>query len=470
MHSTHEKLTVAAWSLAAAAGMTAAKLVVGLLTNSLGMLAEALHSGLDLFATAMTLWAVKLAQKPPDRNHTYGHGKFENLSALGQTLLLLVTAGWVVYEAAARLFFRPEVEEIHPSLSAFVVVLACIFIDIWRSRTLRNAAVKYQSQALEADALHFATDIWSSLVVLWGLFAVWLGHRYQIAWFIHLDAVAAFLVSALVVLVSIRLGLRSVAVLSDQASQELVARIASAGRGVPRVLDIKDVRVRQSGAGVFADFTAVIPRELSIEAAHALVRDVIGAVRRAVPNADVVVHPEPTARSEEDRATTIRVLARRHGLDAHDLHSIHDENGRQTVELHVELDPALNLRQAHERASRFEEDLKKQLSDIDAVITHLEPSSASQPAESTSGDQPAVERLVADYLSGSGVVGHAHDYRFQHTSLGLWLSFHVHLDGDLLIPEAHEISRGLERQLRATFPELYRVTIHVEPRPEEDDA
>lgn len=466
MHFKHEKTAVALWSLAAAAAMTAGKLLVGVLTNSLGIIAEALHSGLDLLATAMTLWAVRLSEKPPDRNHTYGHGKFENLSALGQTLLLLITAGWVIYEAAARLFFRESVE-IQPSIWAFLVVLACIAVDIWRARALQRAADKFQSQALEADALHFSTDIWSSLVVLVGLAGVRLGQLWGVEWLEKLDAVAALLVSVLVIYVSIRLGLRSVAVLSDQASEELVDRITAAGR-VEGVLAVKNVRVRQSGAGIFADLTAVIPRDLNMEAAHALVGNVVSAVRQAVPNADVVVHPEPTAREKEDRATTIRVLAKRHGLEAHDVHSIHEENGRQTVELHVELDPALNLKEAHERASRFEEEMKSQFSDIDEVITHLEPSSASQPAQSLQGDRPAVERVIAEFLDSSGVPGHAHAFRFQETGLGPALSFHIHLDGDLPLHEAHEISRGLERRLRNAFPALHRVTIHVEPRPDGD--
>lgn len=468
MHSKHEKIAVALWSLLAAAAMTAGKLLVGVLTNSLGIIAEALHSGLDLIATAMTLWAVRLAEKPPDRNHTYGHGKFENLSALGQTLLLLITAGWVIYEAAARLFFRESVE-IEPSVWAFLVVLASIGVDVWRAGALKRAAARYHSQALEADALHFSTDVWSSLVVLVGLTGVWLGQRWGVDWLEKLDAVAALSVSVLVIYVSIRLGLRSVAVLSDQASEEMVDRIAAAGR-VEGVLDVKNVRVRQSGAGVFADLTAVIPRDLNLEAAHELVSHVVSAVRQAVPNADVVVHPEPTARAEEDRATTIRVLAKRHGLEAHDVHAIHEENGRQTVELHVELDPALNLKQAHERASRFEEEMKSQFADIDEVITHLEPSSANQPAESLPGDGPGVEKVIADFLASSGVAGHAHAFRFQRTGLGLALSFHIHLDGDLPIHEAHEISRGLERRLRGEFPALHRVTIHVEPHPESDSG
>ncbi|NMC21725.1 MAG: cation-efflux pump [Thermogutta sp.] len=466
MHSNHEKITIALWSLLAAAGMTAGKLVVGLLTNSLGIIAEALHSGLDLIATAMTLWAVRVSGKPPDRNHTYGHGKFENLSALGQTLLLLITAGWVIYEAAARLFFREGVE-IDPSVWAFLLVLACIGVDIWRAGALKRAADKYHSQALEADALHFSTDIWSSLVVLAGLTGVWVGQRWGLEWLEKLDAVAAFAVSVLVIYVSIRLGIRSVAVLSDQTSEELVERIAAAGR-VAGVLDVKDVRVRQSGAGVFADLTAVIPRDLNMEAAHELAGKVIAAVRQVVPDADVVVHPEPTARAEEDRATTIRVLAKRHGLEAHDVHAIHEKNGRQTVELHVELDPTLNLKQAHERASRFEEEMKGQFSDIDEVITHLEPSFAGQPAETVPGDRPAVEKVIADFFASSGAAGHAHAFRFQRTGLGLALSFHVHLDGELPIHEAHEITRELERRLRAEFPALHRVTIHVEPHPESD--
>ncbi|MGD0783252.1 MAG: cation diffusion facilitator family transporter, partial [Candidatus Aminicenantales bacterium] len=208
-----EKTAVARSSVAAAVLLTGMKIVVGLLTGSLGILAEAAHSGLDLIAAAMTLIAVSVSSRPADSNHPYGHGKFENLSALLETVLLLVTCVWIVYEAVRRLFFRDVAVE--ASAWAFVVMGVSIVIDLSRSRMLGRAAEKHHSQALEADALHFSTDVWSSSVVVAGLILVGLAHALRAPWLAKADAVAALGVSAIVVLVSIALGKKTIADLLD---------------------------------------------------------------------------------------------------------------------------------------------------------------------------------------------------------------------------------------------------------------
>ena len=218
-------MRVALLSLLAASVLTVLKLVVGLLTFSLGILAEAAHSGLDLLAAGVTLWAVRMSSRPADHKHTYGYGKFENLSALFETLLLLVTCLWIVYEASRRLFFHQPIE-VDPSRWAFLVIALSIVVDFSRSRALGRVSRKYQSQALAADALHFSTDIWSSCVVLLGLFAVLAARQYKLPWLANADTFAALGVAGVVVWVSLNLGKKSVDDLLDRIPDDLRDKVA----------------------------------------------------------------------------------------------------------------------------------------------------------------------------------------------------------------------------------------------------
>src|ERR1700722_5696380 len=174
-----EKRAVAGSSVLAAIAITTLKIVVGVTTGSLGILSEAAHSALDLIAALVTFFSVQVSDKPADADHQYGHGKFENFSAFIETALLLLTCVWIVYESVKRLFFHSV--EIEPSAAAFLVMFLSIAVDSWRSRALGRIASKYDSQALEADALHFSTDIWSSSVVIVGLALVWIGRTYRVA-------------------------------------------------------------------------------------------------------------------------------------------------------------------------------------------------------------------------------------------------------------------------------------------------
>ena len=289
-----EKALVALSSVLAAVLLTSLKVSVGLATGSLGILSEAAHSALDLVAAAVTLWAVRASARPADAQHPYGHGKFENFSALLETLLLLATCAWIVGESVERLFFHPVEVEVTPW--AFGVMAVSIAVDVSRSRALRRAAARYGSQALEADALHFSSDVWSSSVVIAGLAAVRAGERLGLPWLRHADAVAALGVAAIVVYASARLGKRSIDDLLDAVPPEVRARVAGAAR-VPGVVEVRQTRVRRSGPETFADVTVAVARELSIERAHEVASAVEEAIRAAVPGADATVHVEPAEAS-----------------------------------------------------------------------------------------------------------------------------------------------------------------------------
>ncbi len=287
-----EKQVAARNSVFAAAGLTVFKIVVGILTNSLGILAEAAHSGLDLAAAAVTYFAVRVADKPADREHPYGHGKVENLSALFETLLLLATSAWIIYEAVQRLFFKAETVEI--SIWAFIVMGTSIIVDINRSRMLYKAARKYNSQALEADALHFSTDIWSSAVVILGLIGVTLaGEIPGLDWLHKADAVAALAVAVIVIFVSGELGLRTVKALLDSAPDGMAEKLERAAESIPFVVDAHAVRVRSAGAYWFVNIHVNMDGKASLEGAHSVAEKVEAKIRATLPNADVHVHVEP---------------------------------------------------------------------------------------------------------------------------------------------------------------------------------
>ncbi len=288
----HEKQSAALTSLLAAVGLTAFKIIVGIATGSLGILAEAAHSGLDLVAALMTFLAVRFSVRPPDQSHHYGHGKIENLSALFETLLLVATCVWIVEEAIHRLtYHRADVEV---NWWSFAVMITSIVIDASRSRVLSRAAKKYNSQALEADALHFQTDIWSSSVVILGLIAVKAGEWWPgLAFLRNGDAVAALGVSAVVTWVSVQLGRRTIDGLLDRAPEGVEQRIAAAVEAIPGVRDCHNIRVRYSGAVPFVDLHVLVDGEQTLTQAHGLTETIEAAIQNILPRADVTVHPEP---------------------------------------------------------------------------------------------------------------------------------------------------------------------------------
>jgi len=287
-----EKRWAAMSSVIAAVGLTGFKFVVGLATGSLGILAEAAHSGLDLMAAVMTFLAVRISGMPPDRNHLYGHGKAENLSALFETLLLLVTCFWIIYEATHRLLFHPV--DLKVTFWSFAVMVTSILVDVSRSRVLYRAARKYNSQALEADALHFSTDIWSSGVVILGLICVKISGWVPSLAFLHqADSIAAILVGVIVVYISIRLGIRTVQALLDVAPSGIERKIVSVVEVLPGVADCHKVRVRYSGPQPFVDIHVLIDGNQTLKEAHNLTEEIEVTIRKLIPNADVTVHPEP---------------------------------------------------------------------------------------------------------------------------------------------------------------------------------
>jgi cation diffusion facilitator family transporter len=461
-----EKRLVALSSVGAAILLTGAKLTVGLLTASLGLLAEAAHSGLDLVAAIITYFAVRVSDRPADADHLYGHGKVENLSALVETLLLLVTCVWIIYEGVERLVFKDV--HVEATVWSFVVIVVSIVIDISRSRALMRAARKHGSQALEADALHFSTDVWSSAVVLVGLVLVKIGDLAgQSPLLRRADAVAALLVALIVVWVSFRLGRRTVDALLDRAPPGLRARIEQAVREVAGVIECQQLRLRQSGNQTFLDLVVGVRRGQSVESSHAVGAAVEQRIKTLLPHADVVVHLEPLSGADETLPERIRAIAANAGQTVHNI-LVSEEAGRTCVELHLETDAGLALRQAHEDAHRLEAAIHAELPDIAEITTHIEPH-RDQPESRRDVTETSAELLRRVHRIAAATPGivECHDVTVRRAGKEISLTMHCTFAPGLSVRRVHEISTNLEQHLRATVPNLARVTTHPEPTAEE---
>jgi cation diffusion facilitator family transporter len=291
-HETREKKSAALSSVIAAIGLTGFKVVVGITTGSLGILAEAVHSGLDLMAAVMTFLAVRISGKPADRTHRYGHGKVENLSALFETMLLLLTCFWILYEAGHRLLYHAA--HLRVTFWSFAVMITSIIVDVSRSRILYRTARKYNSQALEADALHFSTDIWSSGVVIVGLLCVKISEWVpSVAFLRNADSVAAIMVGLIVVYISIKLGIRTIQALLDVAPSGIENKIIAAVECLPGVADCHNVRFRYSGPQLFVDIHILVDGNQTLKEAHDLTEEIEYTIQQLLPNVDVTIHPEP---------------------------------------------------------------------------------------------------------------------------------------------------------------------------------
>ncbi len=279
-----EKKQVALSSVFAAIFLTGFKLIIGILTGSLGILSEALHSGLDLFAALITYFSVRVSDKPADIQHNFGHGKVENFSALIETLLLLITCVWIVYEASSRLITGSTHIEVNSW--SYIVVASSITIDFWRSRALFRVAKKYNSHALEADAVHFSTDIWSSSVVLFGLICANFG-------FFFADSVAALGVAVIVLFISFRLGKKSIDVLLDTAPQEKIDLVKLTLSEFKEVKHFHSLKIRTAGADTFVKVNVHLDPDLSLRQVHEICDKIETEIGARIERSEVYIHAEP---------------------------------------------------------------------------------------------------------------------------------------------------------------------------------
>jgi cation diffusion facilitator family transporter len=461
---TREKKRAALLSIGSALALVTLKSFLVVRTGSLGVLSEALHSGLDLIAAIITFFSVRVADQPADEKHPYGHGKFENFSAFVETGLLALTALYIIYEAVERLFFRTV--HIEPSVLAILILLAALGIDLTRARALSHVAHKFSSEALEADALHFSTDVWSTVVVISGIILVWAGEQWNLPYLIYADAIAALTVSTVILWLGWRLGRRTLDALLDVAPEGLQEKITRAVSGMDGVLDVPRVRVRRAGNRHFVDTTVSVPRSASLEQVHALSDAIEKRIGEIVPS-DVMVHAEPRAPEGEHLFEAIRAVAQRMALAIHDL-SAQEQNGRLFVELHLEVDENLSLRDAHAQATQLEEAIRD-LSDAPTEVNiHIEPLGHHiATSEADAGEMKHLARAVETFLNGLrsqyDELVNCHDVRVRQAEHRILASCHCTMKSALPITQIHDVTAALEDRVKEKFPQIFRVNIHPEP-------
>jgi cation diffusion facilitator family transporter len=463
-----EKKQAALLSVGSAIVLVSLKAFLVLRTGSLGVLSEALHSGLDLVAAVITFLSVRVSDQPADERHPYGHGKFENFSAFVETALLLITALYIIFEAFERLFFRAV--HIAPSLTAVIVLAFALVIDLTRAKALAGVVKKYPSEALEADALHFSTDVWSTMVVIVGIGLVWAGETWNIPWLVYADALAGLGVAGVILWVGSQLGKRTIEALLDTAPQGLQQEIARAVLRMDGVVDVVRVRVRRAGNRHFVDATVGVPRTSSLAQVHELSDAIEKRIGEIVP-ADVMVHPEPRAPKGEHLFESIRAVAQRMGLAIHDLSAIQQQN-MLFVELHLEVDENLSLRDAHRKASELEDGIRELRggSLIDVNI-HIEPLGRRIVTPDTAGGEMKqlsrnIELFLNSLTAEYDELVNCHDARVRQVDHRILASCHCAMKSELPITTIHDVTAALEDRVKEQFPQVHRVTIHPEPTEE----
>jgi len=454
MQNVKEKVALS--SIAASAGLTAAKGAVGLATGSLAILSEAAHSLLDLAATVMTYFAVRFAGKPADAEHHYGHGKMESVSALIETALLFLLSGIVIREALQRLF-GGHGHAVEATPWAFVVIAGSIVIDFARARVLYRVAAETASEALEADALHFGSDLWSSVAVLVGLFAVAFGHAWA-------DAAAAIVVAVFICIAGWRLGRRTIDTLTDTAPVGVGERISAAVRRIPGVVALEQLRIRSAGPVLFADLGVAVSRTLPLDQVTALKDGIVRAVRAENPAAEVTVTIDPRALDDETVLERVMVIARNRALAVHHV-TVHSIGRGLSVSLDLEVNGNLPLGRAHEIASSLEQAIRDELGPQVEVETHIEPlQSDRQAGRNAPADRVAAVRdALIEIAATVEFVAQVHDVRVREAE-GEVVNFHCIVDPALTVADVHEKVDEVERALRRRFPTIRRVIGHAEPR------
>lgn len=455
MQETKER--VALTSIFASGGLTVAKAVVGVLSGSLALISEAAHSALDFAATVMTWYAVRVSGKPADEEHHYGHGKVESVTALIATGLLFVLSAAVIWEAVRRLA-GAEGHHVEASVWAFIVIVVSIVVDFLRARLLYRTAKETASHALEADALHFDSDMWSSTAVLFGLIGVALG--YPLA-----DSAAALIVAVVILIAGWRLGRRTIETLTDTAPEGASARISDLAARISGVVAVERVRARSVGPALFVDLVVAVSRTLPLDRVAAIKAAVENAIRAAMPEAEVDVVTQPRALDDETVLERVMVIARNRALAIHHV-TVHAIGGRLSISLDLEVDGALSLGRAHEIADALEAAVRAELGPEVEVETHIEPLQT----RGLAGRDAPHERVVAirdaltEIAANDAFVGQVHDVRVRETADGEVVNFHCRVDPTLTVHDVHERVDEVERALRRKFSTIKRVIGHAEPR------
>ncbi|AAM71780.1 MAG TPA: cation transporter [Chlorobaculum sp.] len=457
--SNHEekKQHVALSSVAASLLLTAMKLVVGLMTGSIGILSEAAHSAIDFGAAALTWFAVRISDKPADKKHHYGHTKIESVSALIETGLLILTSVWIIYEAVTRLLSGTT--EIEVTWYAIAVIIISIIVDISRASALKKVAKETKSQALEADALHFTSDIVSSAVVLAGLGFVALGMHWA-------DAVAGIFVAVLVGKAAWELGRKTIDVLIDTAPEGLSEQIEEIVVNAPGVIGINKMRIKPAGGPfVFIDLTISVSRTLPQEKVVAICAGVEQRLKAALPDSDITVNARPVVLDSETVTERIHTIGLNHGLHAHNILTSLSGDHKQ-ITFDVEVDSRLTIRQAHDAVTELENELHREFNEEIDLCIHLDPINSEernvQPADPE--NEARITALIRQAASTIPGILNVHALKIHVLSYNkLCITLHCGFDDNTVLADVHPLTSRLECLIYRDIPETSRIIVHAEP-------
>jgi cation diffusion facilitator family transporter len=452
----HKKESVALSSIIASGALTAMKFVVGTLTGSMGIISEAIHSLLDLGAAMMTFFAVKFGDRPPDEDHPYGHGKMESVSALIETGLLFFTSGWIIYEAVHRLLFNNV--EVEATWYAFAVIIISIIIDISRSRALSKVGKETGSQALEADALHFSSDILSSGVVLIGLIFVSFGINGA-------DSIAAIGVSLFVALAGYRLGKRTINVLVDAAPEGISERAREITEKIEGVIAVDSVRSRPLGPNSFIEMVIQIDRKMSMARVQKIIIKIEKEVEKNIPGSDISICTRAVHLDNETIIDSIHALAGSHDISIHGI-LIDELKGCKCISYHIEVSDCLNIKEAHKIANELEKSIKEELGGEIIINSHIEPirSSAVLSRELMVGEEKNMISMIKEIGSSAKELNDFHNFVIKKANDGYFISFHCLVLEDMPLEVVHNAISNLEYAIKDKMKDIKRVIIHAEPK------
>lgn len=454
--SSREKHSVALVSVLASGVLAGSKLVAAAFTGSLGILSEAIHSIIDLGATIITYFAIRWGDQPADDEHHYGHAKIESIAALVETALLFLTTAWVSWEAIRRLT-GTENHPVEVTWWAIAIIAGSILIDYNRVRALRRVAKKTGSEALEADALHFSSDMWSSLVVLGGLGAVWAGVPAA-------DSIAALVVSVFIAYAGWRLGARTLNTLLDTAPAGATEVVRGLVNDVHGVLAIKTIRLRPAGATMFTSIVVEVARTMPIDDIVKTKDAIFAAVQDRFPNADITVTANPVALDNESVFQKVMLIAARRNLAIHHL-TAQQIGEKLAISFDLEVEGSMPLGEAHDTATALEEAIRSELGSDVEVESHIEPQPERmlQGHAAASGLTAEITGTLMDLAAVHPRLTDIHNIRLRRNEEGLFLHYHCRCSPAETIAQIHDDIDRVEAGLKDRFQDIRRVIAHAEP-------
>ncbi|MCD6727267.1 MAG: cation-efflux pump [Solirubrobacteraceae bacterium] len=441
-------------SIIAAAGLVALKLVIGLLSGSLGLLAEAAHSGTDLIAAVLTFYALGVAVRPPDGEHPFGHGKAEHLAALGEGAFLVLVSGAVAYESLGRIL-GGHTARIETAWWVFATLGIVLAVDVTRASISWRAARRHGSAALAANAVHFASDFAGTLAVLVGLLLVRAGEPKA-------DAFAALFVAMLVVSAAVRLMRGNVDVLMDRAPAGAAERVRAAIEQVEPRAELRRVRVREAGGRAFVDAVVAVAPDAALAQGHAVADSVEQAAQAVLPGSDVTVHVEQAESGDLRERVTGAALSVRRVREVHNVRMV-DVDGRTELSLHVKLPPALALGEAHGVADEVERAIRAVAPEVAGVYVHLEPLAGVQTGTAPAPAEDDAHRDALAEIVRARTGRAPREVRLHREARGLVAYLTVELPAQATLAEAHAVAARIEDQARIADPGIAEVVVHTEP-------